>query len=190
MFTFKHLSVLYQDYACMSFIGDVFYKRADLIIAPLIIRKSRSLGIDYLPPIAINSVGIYIPNQDKTENINFDTFFQPFTSEMWAMTFVSTITITMIKLTLSYKFGKIEILDFIGVTWTTFVANFGGKPKNNLLDSRQSYKILIFTSLFCGTIIWIGYRSYLSAALSIILKKYPFNDMESFSRTDWRFGRS
>ena len=70
--------------------------------------------------------------------------------------------------------------------WTSFSGFFGGKPSPNSIDSKSSYKTAIVATLLCGTVVWISYRAHLTAELSVLEKKYPFKDIESFSKTNWR----
>ena len=79
------------------------------------------------------------------------------------------------------NFAIINMVDYF---WESFVPNFGGKSR--VILANQSYKILIFTSLFSGTIIWICYRACLTGELSIAHQKFPFHDLESLSATDWK----
>jgi hypothetical protein len=66
------------------------------------------------------------------------------------------------------------------------MANFGGNPVPSKLDTIQSYRFVIFTSLLAGTVVWISYRASLTSELSEAKKKLPFNDLESLSNTDYR----
>ena len=54
------------------------------------------------------------------------------------------------------------------------------------IDAVSSYKTTIVATSLCGTVVWMAYRAYLNAELALIEKKYPFDDMESFSKTNWR----
>ena len=78
------------------------------------------------------------------------------------------------------------MVNIFGYIWTSFIANLGGKPTKAPMDSKQSYKITIFTTLICGAVIWISYRSFLISVLSIAIKSLPFTDLKSFYETDWR----
>jgi hypothetical protein len=66
------------------------------------------------------------------------------------------------------------------------MANFGGKPVPSKFDTIQSYRFIIFTSLLAGTVVWISYRASLTSELSVEKKKFPFNDLESLSKTEYR----
>ena len=42
-------------------------------------------------------------------------------------------------------------------------------------------------SLLSGLIVFVFYKGYLSAELSVRIKKFPFTDLKSLSKTDWRY---
>ena len=65
-------------------------------------------------------------------------------------------------------------------------ANFSGAHFNSKMDKMNSYKLIIFTVLLSGAIIWAYYQASLTSKLAIKLVKYPFNDLQSFSQTKYR----
>jgi hypothetical protein len=83
-------------------------------------------------------------------------------------------------------FGSQGLEYFPSVLWSCLMANFGGKPGLSKLDTIQSYRFVIFTSLLTGTVVWISYRASLTSELSVAKTKLPFNDLESLSRTDYK----
>ena len=99
---------------------------------------------------------------------------------------VTVVAMTVFKSSISYKFSKLKLSNIIGFLWYSYIVYFGGKPSGTAIDSKRTYKFIVFVSLLGGIIIWISYRSFLTALLSVNLKKYPFNDMHSLSKTDWR----
>lgn len=58
-------------------VGDLFYNKVDLIVAPMAIFYRRALYIDYLLPITRKIIGLYIPTTSE-ENFDFLTFLNPF----------------------------------------------------------------------------------------------------------------
>ena len=101
--------------------------------------------------------------------------------------FGTALFIALFKTVLMSVFHEFKLFTFIGFIWTSLTPNFGGKPSGQTqIDSRRSYKAIIFVSLLGGVIIWIAYRSFLTAELSVTHKKYPFNDLESLSKTNWK----
>ena len=84
-------------------------------------------------------------------------------------------------------YDSFDVLEFLSAIWTSFIAYFGGKPTNKSIDNQTTYKIVLFTSLLCGSLVWMFYRGYLSSNLSFTIKKLPFTDLKSLSKTNWRY---
>ena len=166
-------------------IGDIFDKRADIAVAPLGNVIDRAQHVDYLPPIFPQYVGLYLKNMEMFEVIDLDTFFMPFTIELWIMIIGMGITITLIKLIICSNCDSLDLQSIFDILWTSFFGFFGARSSTST-DSIQSYKLTIFSSLFSGIFVWSFYRSCLTAELSVITKAYPFKDLETFSETDWR----
>ena len=99
---------------------------------------------------------------------------------------VTVVAMTVFKSSISYKFSKLKLSNIIGFLWYSYIVYFGGKPSGTVIDSKRTYKFIVFVSLLGGIIIWISYRSFLTAELAINIKKYPFTDMYSLSKTNWR----
>ena len=103
------------------------------------------------------------------------------------MILATTLVIAIVKSGFQLKFAKLKFLHFFGFFWYTLMGYFGGKPQATAIDSRRSYKAVVFTSLLGGVVVWIAYRSFLTAELAVVIKKYPFTDLESLSKTDWKY---
>ncbi len=77
---------------------------------------------------------------------------------------------------------------FCGAFWLTFSANFGGKPsaapKAN--KSKWTSKVLVFTCLLVGSVIFMSYRASIFAILAAKKVKMPFKNMEEMLKTDYR----
>ena len=72
-----------------------------------------------------------------------------------------------------------------GVTWSFLMTNFGGKPNPTKVDLKSSYRILIISFLMSSVVVWIFYRAFIIAALSINHKKYPFHDLETLAKSNY-----
>ena len=107
-------------------------------------------------------------------------------SDVWMIIFCMTFTIAMVKSVLQYKFSKLYLMNCFGFYWTTFIAIFGGKPSGTPIDSKKSYRLIVFVSLLSGLLIWMFYRSFIIASLSVQVTEYPFKDIESLSKTKLR----
>ena len=99
---------------------------------------------------------------------------------------VTVVIMTVFKSSILYKFSDLKLSNIIGFLWYSYIVYFGGKPSGTAIDSKRTYKLIVFVSLLGGIIIWISYRSFLTAELAINIKKYPFNDMNSLSKTNWK----
>ena len=69
------------------------------------------------------------------------------------------------------------------------MANFGKKPESSKIGHLKSYKVLIFASLFGGVFVGISYRSGLNATFQAVENVYPFSDLETLSKTNYRYDK-
>ena len=97
-----------------------------------------------------------------------------------------TFLITILKSSIMLRFSSTHFSTSIGLIWSSFIANFGGKPSTTSIDNKKSYKLIITTSLLSGLIIWIAYRSYLTSELSVVREKLPFDNLEGLANTNWK----
>lgn len=163
---------------------DIFFKTADIAVTPFGMTLDRAIFVDFLPPIKYATFGIYIPTSN-TERIYFETYLVPFSLILWITLGLTGVTFTLWRFLLLKVHGSETIFGFDGI-WSSFSGFFGGKPTPTQIDKKSSYKIMILSTLFCGTVVWISYRARLNAELAVHEKKYPFDDMDSFSKTNWR----
>ena len=98
----------------------------------------------------------------------------------------TTFVIALLKTCIAIVFHKANVAQFFGFLWISFVAFFGGKPNGTPVDAKRSYKAIMIVSLIGGLIIWIAFRASMTSELAIVLRQLPFNDMLSFSKTNWR----
>ena len=61
-------------------VGDIFFGKADLIVAPVTLFLRRALYIDYLPPLTQKYIGLYISSIKTKEAMNLYVFIKPFRS--------------------------------------------------------------------------------------------------------------
>ena len=168
--------------------GDIYYNRAELVVTSFGMYYDRALYMDYYPDLYPYYAGLYLPLTDNaSEKIDFFLIFSPFAEIMWITIAIATLGVALFKISLLKFHASLKAADVIGFLWTSFIAFFGGKPTPTSIDSKRSYKAVVFTSLLAGVVMWIAYRSYLSAALAISFKSYPFTDMESLSKTNWKY---
>ena len=160
-----------------------------MIVAGLHMIHKRAFYIDFLPPLLPLSRSMFISKNASIEVYQFQTYFGPFKPSLWLMISISVILIAMFKLSIqinSQGFNSFPQLILIGTTmvWTSMKALFGGKSSDT--NGNFSSKSMVLIWSFSGTIIWICYRSQLTAIFSASYTKHPFNDFESLAETNWR----
>ena len=79
-----------------------------------------------------------------------------------------------------------NIEDLFGFVWTSLIVYFGGEPSETTIDGKKAYKTIVMVSLLGGFIIWQAFNASLTSELAIVLTKMPFNNLESFSDSNWR----
>ena len=172
--------------------GDVYHGRADFIATSLDMTLSRIDYIDYFPPLFTNIRGIFIPVTASTEGVLYDFFLRPLEFNLWIVTLTCILLVACIKFWIGQSINETSSASMILASglhffWTSFIAIFGGKPQaEKLLDSIHSFRMVIFTSLLSGLIIWIHFRAFLSASFQVSTQLLPFNDLDSFAASDWR----
>ena len=133
--------------------------------------------------------GLYIPmtNDNLSEDFDFNTFISQFSINVWITIFIVSLSVAIVKSILLYRYkAMLSFTGTVGFIWTSFIAFVGGPPKNTAIDKKILYKIVVFTSLLSGSIVWMSYRGTLQAELSVSEKKYPFLDLNGLSKTNWR----
>ena len=121
------------------------------------------------------------------EEYDFQTYLEQLAPDAWIVLAMSVIGIALHKVIIKHFYKPIGLIDMADTLWSSLVAFLGGKPSNTIVDGNQSYKIVVFTSLIIGTIVWAFYRSQMNAVLSIRSEALPFQDLESLAKTDWRY---
>ena len=113
------------------------------VSGPLTINLQRALYVDFLPPLVSLKLGLYIPNVESSENIDFNTFFTPFNANLWLTMIITSFVLTITKLLIQYEHAKISITNCVSCFWTSFISYLGGKPTKSPVDSKESYKTVI-----------------------------------------------
>ena len=109
--------------------------------------------------------------------------------DLWIVISTNIIIFVIFKAGLMLSFSKLRLSYILGFLWSSSIAYVGGKPTPTSIDKRKSYKATVQVSLIGGMVIWIAYRSFLTADLSVTIKQLPFTDLNSLSNTNWRYER-
>ena len=68
------------------------------------------------------------------------------------------------------QFSTMNVGQFFGFVWVSFIANFGKEPYETTIDDRRSYKTIVIISLLGGSVIWIGFYASLTSELALLQK--------------------
>ena len=59
-------------------VGDLFYQRADMIVAELTLTLNRAPFIDFMIAMSTDDTGLFLPSQVTGMYLDFDVFLAPF----------------------------------------------------------------------------------------------------------------
>ena len=140
-----------------------------------------------MPPIDKSSVNLFIKLED--ENVSWKIFLDPISTKSWLIIIIISATISCALLLIErLHFGSVHqnrfVIKYLENFWVAIKANLGGKPSSKV--NINSYKTVLFFCLLGGSIVWMHYRASFTSHLSIAQFKLPFNDLESFSQSDYR----
>ena len=170
-------------------ISDIFFKRADMILTGVLINTERSIYVDYLRAISPFRWGLYISKRAVHDSMEYDNYFKAFNFYSWISIIFAIIVIGLVKLFIFVSIGEINssyTLIGMKLIWCAMKSIFGGIVSYPNIDYVTSQKVLLFIWSLCGSIIWIYYRSQITALLSISNPSKPFYDLESMANTNWR----
>ena len=86
-------------------IGDIFFKRADLAVAPLTISFERAEFINFLPPLKPDYAGIYVSKMSGHQILDLHLIISPFAQDSWMLIIVTSTIIAIVKLGISKLYG-------------------------------------------------------------------------------------
>ena len=66
------------SYKAPGMIGDIFFKRVDIVLAPVIINFKRGMYVDYAIPLTKEQVGLYITSKNSQGDFDFHLLLSPF----------------------------------------------------------------------------------------------------------------
>ncbi len=171
---------------------------ADFILAQLIYDNVRSTVLDYLVPITTDVDGMVI-NKHGLEEISWLTFFKPLTNQVWTLLLLNaffilcvmrllewgyyTSTPTYVAKMLSFK----KLMDLIGDFWMVGTSYFG-RPANDKqrINTSSAISVLFLVVFFIGNIVFMSYKSSLTAELAVKRDKIPFNSLEELFQSEYR----
>ena len=162
---------------------------ADIIVSGLNPLPERLLAIDFLQSIISIDGGIFIKNDLLTEGVDFGVYKYPFEGKTWIAFILSSllITISIMILWKNLDQNKFSLTYAIKAFIMSIKANFGKDSLSSLHIELDSFRIIVFFTLLFGNILWLTYNGALLSGLITHKVNTPFNDLESFAKSLYRF---
>ena len=147
----------------------------------------RALASDILPAVSQPTAEIFIKKVD--ESIHWDILMEPLSNNSCLILVIIAIFIscTLSVIDRLFETGcqrRFYLMNFLNNLWLSIKANFGGK--SNKIQRTNAHRVVIFNCLLMGSIIWMYYRASFTSHLSIAKLKFPFEDLESLSKSDYK----
>lgn len=86
-------------------VGDIFFKRADLVVAPLMITFERANFINFLPPLNPEYAGLYVLKMSGHQTLDFHLIISPFAQDSWILIIITSTIIAIVKLGILKLYG-------------------------------------------------------------------------------------
>lgn len=90
---FEHVNGTDQPKVWTGLVGDLIYKKADMIVAPLTINPERSLYIEFSKPFKYQ--GITILEKKLPKRAGLASFLQPFEESLWLLVMLSVHVVAL-----------------------------------------------------------------------------------------------
>ena len=163
-------------------VKDLVTGSADLIVSSITMLYERHLVMNFLLPIVPEETGIFIKKRTQAVGFDFEVFIKPFDKLTWltilSSSFVTSLFIIAIWKYFDYK--GVSLFKGLEVFTTTLQSHFGSANLESFGGRRVSMKIIIFTSLLMGNIVWLSYNGSLLSELINFKVIKPFYDWETF----------
>ena len=163
-------------------VKDLVTGSADLIVTSITMLSERNLVIDFLLPMAPEETGIFTKKRTQAVGFDFEVFVKPFDTLTW-LTILSSSLVTSLFIIAIWRYfdnDGVSLVKSLEVFATTLQSHFGSANLESFGGKRVSMKIIIFTSLLMGNIVWLSYNgSLLSELINFRIIK-PFYDWETF----------
>ena len=122
------------------------------------------------------------------EDIDYEVYKNPFNRNTWIAALLLSLftTVFIIISWKTQKNTKFSLVFMIKVLTASLKANLGNDTFSLLRTELESFKVISFSALLFGNILWLTYNGALLSALVTPKVTKPFNDLESFSKSSYR----
>ena len=170
-----------------GYVNDVFIGKADVMLYINILYE-RFDFIDFMSPIQSQAMGIFVKRNSLGEGFDLTVFWRPFEKWTWTILIFSSLLIS-ICIVFAWKIfnRKTNIVPYaMKVFVMSLQSNLGTGSFEIITNQFDSIKIIFFTALMCGNIIWLAYNGSLLSELIAPKVVKPFHDLETLSKTTYR----
>ena len=87
--------------------GDIFYKNADITVAPMGVTFERGSIVDFLPTVKHYYMELYISKDSQEHAIDFHLLLSPFAQDSWILIIFASLIIALVKLAILKLDGNI-----------------------------------------------------------------------------------
>ena len=168
-------------------IKDVMLGKAHVLMSAASILHARYLVIDYLQPIMRRDGGIFVRKNALQEVFDFKVFCHPFSKCTWMLiAFFSLIVTLCIMFWWKFLNTKKMLPNPIKILIMSFKVNLGTDSFASVENPSTSLKLLFFTTLLMGNVIWLTYNGALLSDLITPKVVTPFHDLDTLIKSKYR----
>ena len=130
-----------------------------------------------------------MPSLKSKERIDWTAFLRPFRVVPWLLVVSSIFISSIVSGIIWYIRDDLTIFKSITVFLTNIQALFNEASALDtpFLNLRNSHRLATFVSLLWAWFIWTSYNAGLASEFTVPVVKLPFNDMDSLSKTEYRY---
>jgi hypothetical protein len=148
---------------------------------------ARHFVIDYLQPIMTREGGIFVRKDALQEGFDFKAFWHPNGYGTWTLIFFSSLIVTFCIM-LMWRVSKTTdtFPNPIKVFISALKVNLGTDSFAHKENQTTSAKVLFFTTLLMGNVIWLTYNGALLSELITPKVVKPFHDLDTLIKSQYR----
>ncbi len=175
-------------------IRTLLLKEADFIAASLTMNPMRFSVINYLHPIGTETPSMIIAT-DGSAIFSWQTYFEPFQSNVWYCLIINTMVLTICTWLLRsyYTQQNLEseslshvILAMANDFWLICTTYFGGYGIHIQGKKMRALSALLLIVFIAHNAVFMSYRSSLTAELAVVRERLPFTTLEDLFGSDFR----
>ena len=173
---------------------------ADFLCTSLTLSPERFRGVHYLLPVGTNTYAVFILKADAAEVTSWTAFVRPFAMDVWRILLVNALVflVAVKAVETAYDLGRRKgstveprkchgtVVELVFNYWFLFCSNFGKAVGSTRHGGKAPVRILLFSAMFVGNIIWMSYRASLTSELSNRAERLPFESLEELLVSDYQ----